>query len=154
MLQLEVTADQRAELERLRDTSPRPYLRKRAAALLKVADGVSPTAVAGSGLLRRRKYHTMVARLRRYQADGVAGLVIRPGRGRKPAFSPQYASPAAAQTALLHQVRRSPWTCGYERSRERPADLLSLAPLAHFTRAGSALAAPGYPIQAETGLPP
>jgi hypothetical protein len=26
--------------------------------------------------------------VRRYRAEGVKGLLIRPGRGRKPAFSP------------------------------------------------------------------
>lgn len=100
MLQLELTAEQRAELERLRDTSPRPYLRERAAALLKSADGASPTAVARSGLLRRRKYHTVVAWLRRYQADGLVGLVIRPGRGRKPAFSPSVREPGGGPDRL------------------------------------------------------
>ena len=40
-LQLSLTEPQRAELEELRDHSPRPYLRERAAALLKVAGGLS-----------------------------------------------------------------------------------------------------------------
>ena len=88
MLRLTLTPAQRTELMRLRDTAAAPYLRERAAALLKIAEGHSASAVARTGLLRRRKYHTVVAWLKRYQAAGIAGLQIRPGRGRKPAFSP------------------------------------------------------------------
>ena len=36
---LVLSARQRAELARLRDRHPKPYLRERAAALLKLADG-------------------------------------------------------------------------------------------------------------------
>jgi hypothetical protein len=79
---------QQHELVQLRDHAPQPYLRERAAALLKVAAGQPPAAVARQGLLRRRKPDTLYAWLDRYHAEGVAGLVIRPGRGRKPAFSP------------------------------------------------------------------
>jgi len=79
---------QRAELVRLRDTAPKPYLRERAAALLKIADGARPAHVARTGLLRRRKERTVYTWLTRYQQEGVTGLTLRPGRGRKPAFSP------------------------------------------------------------------
>lgn len=88
MLRLELTATQHAELVRLRDTAPEPYLRERAGALLKVAVGRSATAVAREGLLRPRKYATVLSWLHRYRAEGVAGLRMRPGRGRQPAFSP------------------------------------------------------------------
>lgn len=88
MLHLELSPDEEGALVRLRDTAPRPYLRERAAALLKVAAGTSASAVARSGLLRPRKPETVAAWVKRYQAAGLAGLVIRPGRGRKPAFSP------------------------------------------------------------------
>lgn len=85
---LTLTPAQQRELVQLRDHAPQPYLRERAAALLKVAAGQPPAAVARQGLLRRRKPDTVYAWLNRYQAAGLAGLVIRPGRGRKPAFSP------------------------------------------------------------------
>ncbi len=83
-----LTLEQRAELERLRDTSPKPYLRERAAAIVKLAAGHSALEVAHTGLLRRRKRDTVYAWWRRYQAEGLPGLLIRSGRGRKPAFSP------------------------------------------------------------------
>jgi hypothetical protein len=95
MRQLVLTADQRQELCRLRDTATQPYLRERAAALLKVAAGRPAAQIARTGLLRPRQPDTLYAWLDRFQTQGVAGLKIRPGRGRKPAFSPS-ALPAGA----------------------------------------------------------
>jgi hypothetical protein len=77
---------QRTELENLRDHDHRPYLRERAAALLKLADGQRVADVAASGLFRRRKCETLYRWRRAYRADGVAGLVMRP-RGHR-GFSP------------------------------------------------------------------
>lgn len=85
---LSLTDNERAELVQLRDHAPQPYLRERAAALLKVADGVPAAQVARSGLLRPRKPDTVYAWLDRWLLDGLAGLQLRAGRGRKPAFSP------------------------------------------------------------------
>lgn len=83
-----LTPDDRTALEHLQHTAALPYLRERAAALLKIADGQSATQVARTGLLQRRKVSTVCTWLARYQAEGIAGLTIRPGRGRTPAFSP------------------------------------------------------------------
>jgi len=85
---LELSEQQRAELEDLRDHSPSPYLRERAAALLKIAAGMPPLEVARHGLLRTRDSDTIYRWLGRYRKQGLAGLRIRTGRGRKPAFSP------------------------------------------------------------------
>lgn len=85
---LSLNAEQRAQLQRLRDTHPKPYIRERAAALLKLADGHSLSAVARTGLLRPRSRTTVRTWLQRFQAEDLAGLGIRKGRGRKPAFSP------------------------------------------------------------------
>jgi hypothetical protein len=82
---------QRRELEQFRDTAAKPYVRERAAALLKIADGQTPAHVAAVGLLRPRDPDTVYAWLDRYQEAGAASLSIRPGRGRKPAFSPSAA---------------------------------------------------------------
>lgn len=88
MRQVVLTAVQREALVRLRDTAPKAYLRERAAALLKVADGMPAAQVARAGLLRRRQPDTVYVWLDRFAAQGVEGLTIRPGRGRKPAFFP------------------------------------------------------------------
>lgn len=87
-LTLELTERQRAELETVRDTHAKAYIRERAAALLKIADGQSPLQVAQQGLLKPRNPDTVYSWYHRYQAEGIAGLYIRPGRGRRPAFSP------------------------------------------------------------------
>ena len=72
----------------MRDRAEKPYLRERAAALLKIAAGQSPHAVAQAGLLRPRQPDTVYEWLNRYEATGVDGLTIRDGRGRKPAYEP------------------------------------------------------------------
>ena len=87
-LELQLSDAERRELEEIRDHAPRAYLRERAAAVLKVADGASIRGVAGSGLLKKRHPETVCIWLQRYRAEGANGLRIRDGRGRKPAFSP------------------------------------------------------------------
>lgn len=87
-LQLELNKTERMELECLRDRGEKAYLRERAAALLKIADGMSASQVAAKGLLRRRQYQTVCDWVHRYQTGGVEGLYINEGRGRKAAFSP------------------------------------------------------------------
>jgi hypothetical protein len=88
MHRLFLTPAERAELVALRDTGAKPYLRERAGALLKIADGQAAAAVARTGLLRRRQPDTVYRWLARYRAAGIAGLADRPGRGRKPAYFP------------------------------------------------------------------
>ena len=85
---LSLTADQRQGLTDLVRHHPKPYVRERAAALLKIADGAVPAQVAATGVLQPRDPDTIYAWLDRYEAKGLAGLLIRPGRGRRPAFSP------------------------------------------------------------------
>ena len=87
-LQLTLSATARRELERVRDHDREPYMREKAAALLKIADGQSGRDVALHGLLKHRRPDTVYDWVRRYRAAGVAGLRVQPGRGRKPAFSP------------------------------------------------------------------
>ena len=78
---LSLTEEQRQELLRLRDHDPRPYVRERGGALLKIAEGQSPHRVARSGLLRPRDPDTVYAWLDRYQAEGAAGLIAHPQGG-------------------------------------------------------------------------
>lgn len=87
-LKLELTETQRVELEDIRAHSPLPYLRERAAALLKIADGLSGREVARNRLNSKHWQDTIYEWVKRYQADGLTGLKVKPGRGRKPAFSP------------------------------------------------------------------
>ena len=87
------TREQR-ELEHYRDHDPRPYVRERCSALLKIAEGVAPHAVARQGVLKPRDPDTRYGWLAVYEEEGVAGLlahqqggdrrrVLRRGRGRE-----------------------------------------------------------------------
>lgn len=83
-----LTPDYRERLLWERDHAPKPYQRERAAALLKMDAGLPVAQVARDGLLRPRKAETLRGWARRFRKEGLAALTIRPGRGRKPAFSP------------------------------------------------------------------
>ena len=79
---------QQVELEDLQRHSPKPYLRERASAILKLANKQTATDIAQHGLLQKRHLETVSTWFRRYETQGIKGLGIASGRGRKPAFSP------------------------------------------------------------------
>ena len=85
---LDLSDPQRRALIQVRDHHDKPYMREKAAALLKVNQGYSAHFVAQHGLLKRRDPDTVYSWLDAYQADGIEGLSVAEGRGRKPAFSP------------------------------------------------------------------
>lgn len=72
---LTLSPEQRQELLYYRDHDPRPYVRERAAALLKVAEGLSPHAVARTGLLQARDPDSLYSWLDIYQTEGLRGLI-------------------------------------------------------------------------------
>ncbi|NET69467.1 MAG: helix-turn-helix domain-containing protein, partial [Moorea sp. SIO1G6] len=85
---LELDEVSRITLEAMRDNHPKAYMRERAAALLKMAAGKSGAEVARSGLLKERQADTVYGWRSNYEQEGLGGLYLKPGRGRKPAFSP------------------------------------------------------------------
>lgn len=87
-LSVALSDPQREMFEAMRDCHPKPHMRERAAALLKIAGGRAGYAVAEDGLLKPRKRDTVYTWVHRYEEQGLGGLYIRDGRGRKPAFSP------------------------------------------------------------------
>ena len=124
-LALTLSAAQTHELSHLRDHDPTPYMRERAAAILKVAAGASVRAVAATGLLRPRRRETVATWVRRYLAAGPAGC----GCGQDAGASPRFPlAPAAAAAVLREVVRRSPRLFGLARSRWRLADLGQVVP--------------------------
>ena len=87
-LRITLTEAQQCELEDTRDHHALPYMRERAAAILKIAAGYSGRDTALNRLLKPHWPDTIYEWVNRYLADGIPGLKIRAGRGRKPAFSP------------------------------------------------------------------
>ena len=83
-----LTADQYAELLHVRDHDPHPYMRTKAAAILKVADGWPIRRVAAIGLNKPYHEDTIRSWINRYEREGLEGLRVKPGRGRKPVFFP------------------------------------------------------------------
>jgi hypothetical protein len=80
---LTLTPEQSQELLDHRDHDPKPYVRERCAALLKVADGQAPHAVACFGLLRTRDPDTLYAWLDYYHDQGLAGLCAHQHGGNR-----------------------------------------------------------------------
>jgi len=89
IIRIELSEEQKQELQKTRDHAHEAYLRERAAAILKVGAGQTITEVAAQGLLKSRKHETLRDWLKRYLEEGLKGLKIKTGRGRKAAFSPQ-----------------------------------------------------------------
>lgn len=118
---LELSDEQKAELEETRRRHPKAYMRERAAAILKVAAGESIRQVALNGLLQRREPETVKEWISRYLVERLPGLKIRPGRGRKPVFSPLDEETAEAKVEQV--LRQSPRRYGILRSRWRLQDV-------------------------------
>ena len=86
--ELQLEKIEQETLEEMRDHHPKPHMREKAAALLKIAGGRSINWVAENGLLKPREWNTVAGWLNSYEAEGLAGLYIDEGRGRKPAYEP------------------------------------------------------------------
>lgn len=98
---LQITDEQKNSLRELRDNGKQSYLRERAAAMLKIASGMSPHKVAKSGLLKIRKPDTVYLWLSRFREQGIPGLTQKSGRGRKPAFAPMSEEDAEAELQTI-----------------------------------------------------
>lgn len=101
---VELTQPQQEELERARVGHSKAYVREAAAAILKVAAGQSVRQVALGGLLRPRDPESVSKWISRYQAGGIAGLLVSEGRGRKASFSPSKSS--GSTTGATSDARR------------------------------------------------
>ena len=88
IIKLKLSEEQSGELDQIARTHKIPYMRERAAALLKVASGIPAEVVACERLLVKRDPDSVRAWIQAYKDHGVEGLAIKPGRGRKPAFPP------------------------------------------------------------------
>lgn len=95
---LSLTEQERAQLEQIRDRDPKPYRRERAAALLKVADGIPAVTVALKGLLKPRHPETILIWLNQYQQSRT--IPYQPARRKRlsPPGCPKGAGAPSDQT--------------------------------------------------------
>jgi len=87
-LEIRLEAAEEITLQEMLKAHPKAYMRERAAAILKVSQGLSGREVARHRLNRAHAPDTIYDWIARYQQEGIAGLQVKKGRGRKPAFSP------------------------------------------------------------------
>jgi len=91
---VQLSAEQRRELQNARDHHPKPYVRERSAALLQMAEGKSPHWVATHRVLKPSKPDTLYRWVNWYQTQGLAGSAF-PSAG----WSGAEASLTAAQNS-------------------------------------------------------
>lgn len=115
-----LTDDQKSQLQKWVKNPPKPYLRRRAWAILLVASGKSISQVARDRRVRAQR-NTVSEWVRRFRAEGPQGLKIRPGRGRKPAYAPLTREEARLRVEQV--LRRSPADFGIARTRWRLRDV-------------------------------
>jgi len=89
LIKIELSEAERTELEKGRDGHPKPYMRERASAILKIANGQTARQVTLNGLLRQRYPKAAYRWVKRFEENGVKGLEINPGRGREASFFPK-----------------------------------------------------------------
>ncbi|GLV54529.1 hypothetical protein KDH_13760 [Dictyobacter sp. S3.2.2.5] len=83
-----LSEEQKQELRDCRDHHRLPYMRTKTAAILKVGSGMTIREVAAHGLNKSVSEDYVSQWITRYQHEGLEGLLVRDGRGRKPSFFP------------------------------------------------------------------
>lgn len=99
---LDLTETQREELTQHRDHDRRPWVRERCAALLKIADGMAPHAVARRGLLKPRDPDTVYDWLDLYETHGFWTVEHFPQGGR------HRGAPIARRAELEERLAHAP----------------------------------------------
>lgn len=95
------------ELEEAARRAQSPAVRKRALALVNVSKGTSITAVAKQFLVTRQSIYNW---LERYAIEGIEGLWMKPGRGRKVRADHKEVESYVRQSPRHYGVRRTRWT--------------------------------------------
>jgi transposase len=122
---LELSEQDLRELEVLMKRAPKAYIRRKAVALWNLAQGRSQREVAAFLGASRA---SVVSWQRRFKSEGIAGLSLRPGRGR-----PRRAQPEEIEAVL----RQSPRNFGIPETRWTLATLAQVVPsLKGFTDSG------------------
>lgn len=115
-MRMQITQGERRALESAARHGQPGYVRTKALALLNVADGRAVREVAA---IFRVSRPSVYAWCRRWRAEGLAGLVVRAGRGRPP---------RADLAELEHYLRQSPRRFGLRQTRWTLAALACVVP--------------------------
>src|SRR5258706_2123914 len=83
-----LSEEQEQKVRHCRDHHDLPYMRMKAAAILKVAAGQTIKQVALTGLNKPVTQECVSEWISRYEQEGLAGLRVQAGRGRKASFFP------------------------------------------------------------------
>lgn len=116
--------EEEEELKKIRDKDPKPYFREKAAAILKIASGMSANSVAKFGLLKKRKPDTIYDWLNDWETNGISSFAVQKGRGRHLKQTLSEGDKEALQE-ILHQ---SPETFGIKKSRWTIKDIQKAFP--------------------------
>lgn len=129
-----LTDEEFKALEKIRDKHPTPYMRERAATILKVAGGMSAHQVARFGLLKKRKTDTIYDWLNLWEKNRLSGFEIKKGRGRKP----KCRNIEKDKETIQEIVHQSPENFGIEKSRWTVKDVqMVYEPLQQYTESGA-----------------
>lgn len=112
-LKLVLNKRERKTLTHIRARSDKAYQRERAAALLKISDGISPHCVALSGLLRQRDPDTVYRWVYAFDACGFLSLPHAPRRLKDsltPVEKKQLEKAITQQSPQDYSFSRSRWT--------------------------------------------
>ncbi len=122
---LKLADDQVRELEEAMKSAPKAYVRQKAVALWNLSQGMSQRSVAK---ILNVSPTSVWAWVKRYRDERLAGLEVKPGRGR----------PAKAKLEEIEQIlHRTPRSMGIQRTRWTLADLAATAPsLAGYSVSG------------------
>src|SRR5688572_33399683 len=104
---LEINEPDLRALKGLMRRAPKPYVRRKATALWNLAQGRRPDEVAEVlGVSQTSLFNW----LRRYRAEGIAGLQIRPGRGRPPRAKAEEIESVLRQSPRNFGIPETRWT--------------------------------------------
>jgi len=102
-----LTDEQVKELEHEAKHAPEAYVRMKALAVLGLHDGHSPTLICRILRVSRQSIYQWQ---RRYERQGLAGLLMHEGRGRKPKADLQELQKYVRQSPRAFGIARTRWT--------------------------------------------
>ncbi len=139
---MKITTNRRLELLEAARTAQPAYVRTKALALVNLADGKSVMEIAAMLRVSRQSIYCWQ---RRYLEEGLKGLKVRSGRGRKA---------VADREEVEKYLRQSPRRFGFDRTRWTLSGLAAVVPsLKGFTPFGVQQALERWGIGYKRGQP-